>query len=629
MIRLIVLLLALFANYLVALAKPIEDGKDIESKALEFSKMVLSADSVCVNPSKPIELSNRLIKRTDKAVKILNSSILYQSKSLLDGEFTFKNPDILSSNINEENDFITLEFEYQPLNPGWDTVRFGINYEIDGEQHSSSFDFIGYGVKQNITLFDAIGARISNDTIYIDETRVGDSHAYKIVLQNNSNFPYGINEQSILKEQINQNEDAFVFDKFFLPGSKHLAIGECDTAIIRFSPNDLKTYIGRIILNSDMNAREIKNLNASARQSIFYISARGVAPLISISTDSIKFPNIEASASCPVAIDTTFTIYNKGTQTLRISSIKIAEDFAEIPFQFDNDEIVIAPNSKHTFAIKLITDNLDFDKQYNFTLSLKNNSINIPDLTLPLSFSLQKRPNLSLSVPELCKARSGQIIEIPIITEKDKIKKASEFTATLSYNKDILEYITYSQSGTASVTANSANVLDTGIASVFISCKVDNNSFIAADTLIKLRFRTYLSDSNISPLLLSNCTVGNSDCPKLYGIDTKNGEFILDSIPGLDVKLQLKEVKPIVVKSLFPNPAFDRIYLNLSASDIRTIHIDLLNSTSALVHKLSDISLSKGGNSIAIDVNQIPPGLYYLRINYDNYTELIKFNIVK
>lgn len=626
--KIIVFILAFFAILAIAKSKQLEEGEE-PTKHLEFGTPILSVDSVCVNPSKPIKFSNKLIRQTDKAIRILNTNIDYKSNNIIHGEFAFSNPDVLKSQLPDKDNFLTLDFEYSPKNMGWDIVKFTINYEVEGQEYISSFTFAGYGVKQDVSIVDVIGAKLSKDTIFVDDIRVGDSKEYRVILENNSNFPYGVNEQSILKEQINQNEDAFIFEKFFLPSAKHLPIGGRDTAVIRFYPRELKTYVARIVINSDISVRDIKNINQDTRQNVFYIKARGVAPLISLSLPKIEFNTVVATATCPTVKDTSFTIYNKGTQTLRINAIKVIEDFADMPFQFDNNDIEIPPNSSHTFNIKLNTDKLQFDREYTFNLYLKNNSINIPELTLPLSFSVNRMPALDFYVPEQTKSRTGRIIDIPILTDKNRISNASSFSATLTYNKDILEFDSYSLSGTASVSANNTTMLDTGITSIFISCKVENNHFLPLDTLIKLRFRTYLAETNTSQLVLSNCTVGNEYCPNLYEISARNGEFIIDSIPGLNLKLQRNAVKPIVVKSLFPNPAFDKIFLNLSAENSHTVHIELLNSASALVNKLSDISLNKGSNSIEIDINQFPAGAYYLKLYYDNYTELLKFNIVK
>lgn len=626
--KIIVFILAFFAILAIAQSKQLEEGEE-PTKHIEFGNPILSVDSVCVNPSKPYKFSNKLTTRTEKSIKILNSSIDFKSNSIIEGEFSFSNPDVLNSPLPNKDNSITLDFEYSPKNAGWDIVKFNINYEIEGKEYSSSFTFAGYGTQQDVSIVDVIGAKLSKDTIYVDDIRIGDSKEYKVVLQNNGNFPFGVNEQSILKEQINQNEDAFIFEKFFLPGAKHLPIGESDTAVIRFYPRELKTYVARIVINSDINVRDIKNINQDTRQNVFYIKARGVAPLISLSIPKIEFNKVSATATCPTIIDTSFTIYNKGTQTLRINTIKIVEDFADMPFHFDNNDIEIAPNSSHTFNIKLNTDKLQFEREYTLNLYLKNNSINIPELTLPLSFTVDRMSALNFYVPTLTKSRTGRLIEIPILTDKDKIGKANTFSATLTYNKDILQFDSYSLGGTASVSASNTTVLDTGITSVFISCKVENNHFLPLDTLIKLRFRTYLAETNTSQLLLSNCIVGNEYCPNLYEINARNGEFIIDSIPGLNLKLQRNAVKPIVVKSLFPNPAFDKIFLNLSAENNHTVQIELLNSVSALVNKLSDININKGSNSIEIDINQFPAGAYYLKLYYDNYTELLKFNIVK
>ena len=101
-----------------------------------------------------------------------------------------------------------------------------------------------------------------------------------------------------------------------------------------------------------------------------------------------------------------------------------------------------------------------------------------------------------------------------------------------------------------------------------------------------------VSDSN---------TCSNNDC---VFIDISNG------IQGV---LQSK------LYSVYPNPVTDRILINLTHR-LSNAEIELKNSIGKLIKKI-DVNNS---DEISIDLSAFPKGIYFLRLNADNYSDVMK-----
>ncbi len=601
---------------------------------LNFLENVAQIDSIYINPVTPIDYIVKLQSNTPSKLKILQEEVFYTSNNVVDGEFARTDLDD-SPDFNNIYDYKFRRFTYSPLNRGWDTVDYRVIYQnIDTQSPDTTiFKFIAFAAEQQIRLFDAIDARVSNDTIYLNDTRIGNFHSFKVIIKNLGNLPYGINAQSILKENTNQNEEAFIFDKFFLPSGKHLQIASTDTAEIKFTPSERKTYIGRVVIRSDINVRDISNINNSARETLYYIAARGVAPDIELSSAVIDFPTLNISDECPQIFDTTISVYNPGNQLLRINSIEFSPKTTN-PFEINASDVEIPPGKKLIFDIRLNTDGLPIGKELNYQLKFKNNSLDKQEIAVNLRVKTAALTDIKVEFPKTTKSKTGRIIEIPILSEKSKISRASNFNCSISYNKDILEYAGYTTTGTASEPAINAIVIDEGANELTINCNSKSGNFLPNDTLFKIKFRTYLADTYISPLTFNRFTLGNALCPNLYSINYYNrAEFQIDSLGGIDFKVLKPNNTIISIKSIFPNPASDNISINLFSTEDGKLDIEILDNIGKAIHKIQDLGFSEGSNSIKIDLPPLNIGTYYLKIssinNMNSVIKPIKFSIMR
>ncbi len=598
---------------------------------LAFLESVIQIDSVYVNPVNPVKLKLTLQSSTLEHLTILNEEIFYKSKNLLSGEFYSKTND-LNKDFKSLYETKIREFEYFPLNRGWDTVDYRVVYKNNSSDYidTAIFKFIAFGAEQHIIAQEAIDAEVANDTIYVNDVSVGSSTNFKLIISNEGNLPFGISAQSILKEYINQNEISYTFDKYFLPSGKHLQVQMSDTADIKFSPTERKTYIGRLIIRSDINTRDVANINNTAREKIFYIKARGIAPDIILNNNDIDFKNVKYSEDCPSIKDTNIIISNTGNQSLKISKIEI-EPNNGIPFYFSNDEINIPPGSNYKFNLKLNTQNLPIGQEYNYKIKFTNNSLNNPIIELKLKLISSKLDVIKVQFPEIIKAKTGRIIEIPILTEKNKIINAKTFSSIISFNKDILEFESFKTIQTASEPAISAQVIDTGDTYLSISCNSEISNFFPSDTLIILRFRTFLADTYYSPLIFNSFKIGNNVCDNIYSININSvkSNFSIDSICGLDFKLLKKKNIPITNLIIFPNPTSDEINFNFNSIKDGVLKINVLTQNGTEIQEFPHIKYVTGDNKIKVRLNNLASGSYYLKISSQEYQELFKLNIIK
>jgi hypothetical protein len=79
---------------------------------------------------------------------------------------------------------------------------------------------------------------------------------------------------------------------------------------------------------------------------------------------------------------------------------------------------------------------------------------------------------------------------------------------------------------------------------------------------------------------------------------------------------------------LYPNPASEFVYLNFNSTTEGSVNIQIVNSIGQLV-KQHPINTVKGHNQFKIQVADIRPGMYILRINKGDLNLTKKFVIAR
>ena len=84
----------------------------------------------------------------------------------------------------------------------------------------------------------------------------------------------------------------------------------------------------------------------------------------------------------------------------------------------------------------------------------------------------------------------------------------------------------------------------------------------------------------------------------------------------------------LILKMYIPNPASEFVYLNFNSVSEGAINIQIVNSIGQLVKQLP-VNTIKGHNQIKIQVRDIKPGMYILRINKGDLNITRKFVIAR
>jgi len=117
---------------------------------------------------------------------------------------------------------------------------------------------------------------------------------------------------------------------------------------------------------------------------------------------------------------------------------------------------------------------------------------------------------------------------------------------------------------------------------------------------------------------------GNSYYYYFYDWKIQKEEIICDSdrIPvNVSVLTSNDDLEKTVASlDLFPNPASEKVFIEMDAIESTTLLIDLMDATGKQVGSTMEVQTSIGHQSIAYDVNHLPKGIYYFQFNANGQT---------
>jgi hypothetical protein len=68
---------------------------------------------------------------------------------------------------------------------------------------------------------------------------------------------------------------------------------------------------------------------------------------------------------------------------------------------------------------------------------------------------------------------------------------------------------------------------------------------------------------------------------------------------------------------LSPNPAHDKIFINLSTGYSSRVTLEIFDSKGSLVKK-QNVTILQGNNRISVDLTSLASGVYQIRANWNN-----------
>lgn len=526
-------------------------------------------------------------------------------------------------------------FTYYPENPGPDSAIMILNYKPHPDLFPDSTDskqikIKGFGALQQIEIINTDGAEFSNDTIYLGEIPVGTEHEVIASFRNNGNIPFGIISENIFKDGSDLISTNYQILEPLYGNGKDLLPGIVNNMSFKFSANQKGTYTARYEINSDIKDRNIYGYPQNAEKVRFFITAKAIEPVISFVSDTVDFGNIVIHRDCPVRRDTSIFIANNGNTDLRITNIYLKPE-PPAPFLIDNDNMKIDAGKQELFDISFSTQAQTPDTLFLWKLVFVSNS-NPPLDTFELNLKargIEPYP-VDLSLPDL-RAKTGRILTYPVLVEKDRIWRAKTFDTRLSYNNTLLRYYNYQSFGTGSDGARIIDI-DENIEKQELELKIEMPSgvnFGYSDTLIYLRFSTFLGNEASTPIAFINPIFGDGNCPKALNPNIKNGSFRLDSICGLEYKTVPLPDGEFFVSKIAPNPVTNNASFIFHLPNETEIEIELFNSFGNKIFSIYNGKLAEGDHERTIDCNELTPGVYFIRFRSDLFSETINFLVSK
>jgi len=526
-------------------------------------------------------------------------------------------------------------FTYYPENAGPDSAIMILKYKPHPVDHPDSSDATqvkiqGFGALQKLSIVNTEGAILVGDTIDLGDVRAGTIKDVMVSVRNDGNIPFGAISENIY--QMNNDIPAFGYSflqKLFADGD------DLNPEIVRsfrfrFSPPNKGNYLARYVLESDIPARNIYGYPSSAEKVTFYIKAKAIEPIISFANDTVDFGNIVIHSDCPTRRDTAIFIANSGNTDLMISDVYL-EPQPPAPFDIDIDNLEIKAGEQKLFNISFSTQAQAQDTIFQWKLVFVSNS------TPPLdTFYVNLKARgiepypVNLSLPDL-KSKTGRILTFPITVEKDRIWRAKTFDTKLSYNNTLLRFYDYQSFGTGSDGAKGIDIkenLDDQELEISIEMPAGSN-FGFSDTLIFLRFSTYLGNEKATPITFLNPIFGDGNCPKALNPNIDNGSFSLDSICGLDFKTVPLPDDIVFVSKFTPNPAseFGHIFFHIPID--AKVEMTVFNSFGNKIMILETSHLQKGDYERAIDCSQLSPGVYVILFKVGGFTHVERFVVAR
>lgn len=600
--------------------------KLIAKKTLKFIDGyddLINFDSVFINTNLEYKKQYRIRNTQASSIKIIGDkdSLITQNFSIR--EFLFENKTYPFSLLPKNSNLI-YEISYKPYDLGCDTAIFRVFFIPREDLKPDSTDFcsvrvVGCGVHQKLSLVSA-NANFFKDTIFLGDIPVKKETILKFKLRNDGNIPYGAQNQFVF-DNINSSLSTITTITQPFPKS-HLRPDNEYEIIISIKPDKRGFFNLKYVIENDLPQRKIFGYNFNDTRKEVFIIGRAVEPEIFTIMDTIDFGNVfyspDLEGNCPNTKDTLIKIFNIGNTKLYVNEIKVDDEFR---FSISKNETQIDSNN---YEILKLTFTASYPPGiYYSKLKFINNSTQPKDTFIVILRATSVPPILAkLSINNNIKSKPGRTLDIPIVLSSELYKPAiyaKFYEFDVGFNPTMLKYIGKTTLGTASEGA-SVSVDDRSLGKIKIKASSDNY-LLPRDTLIILKFKTFLGDNISSELAIQNTIFGSGNCRKIYDLVVENGKYTTDSICGLNFKINPIDFSKPTILSLQPNPAIDKIDLvYYSPKESINFLVKIFNFYGQLIkefilpNKIDDLI------TYSIDLNDLSVGYYFIMLT--NNTEI-------
>ena len=515
---------------------------------------------------------------------------------------------------------IYMPISYYPLNRGRDSMFLKLLYHPLKEQFPDSVDFAwtritGTGVEQDLRI-ESSNYNWSNDTIDIGNVVVGNKININISIKNKGNLPFGIVSQTILNDNSEIAHTDVKFIKPFQPDNTHLKPDSIMTAELEYLPDDMGYFFARIRIESDILSRHIAGVQPDKRFKYIYLKGNIFSPKIVLQVNEIDMGNVMLSnPECPSERDTLLYIFNAGNMEMLVI-LRLDPPYPDSKFIINEFYLLIPPGDGKYLKIQFRVASGDFNA-YESNLIIKSFPFAPSDsIIIKLRANSVPPQAANLSISQDLKTKPGTLLEFPVVLSSNGTSPASfakSFKTSLFYNRSMLEFVGIRTIGTACEGA--LNYGDTVENPDSEELRLDiktpaSNFFTPKDTLLFLKFKTYLGNSAATEITFIEPKLGDDKCDNLLTLLVNNGRYFTDSVCGLDYK---------ALPSI--NGQFNLVVVVNGISGNNDIEVELPYSTHAVI-RIIDVF----GQPVKELLSQnLPSGKYQFQSNNSDLVSGIYF----
>ncbi len=108
-----------------------------------------------------------------------------------------------------------------------------------------------------------------------------------------------------------------------------------------------------------------------------------------------------------------------------------------------------------------------------------------------------------------------------------------------------------------------------------------------------------------------------------------NATNLTNAINAALISSGMEEKKADFQLSVFPNPAVDMFSVNFVLNQNSEVSFDIFNILGAKIKSLEPARLSAGNHETLINIESLANGVYFLKLNNGDHSQLIRFNVAR
>lgn len=509
---------------------------------------------------------------------------------------------------------ITWKCVYRPRDVGPDSAALSLLYkDIQNKNDSIHVKLRGTGVVQQfiarqVYAIDAPGTTpsIRGDTIDLGELpHLYDSVTVGIVVENAGSISVGID--SISARDVSQSQGRCTLRA----GSRSvIQANALDTMFITYVPlgsDGTTTY--RLSMHTDLGRRKISCIPQWRIVREFVVRGRRRPPALLADVSELDLGTIVKPRQCDVTTQRALKLRNYSIDPCTVDSVSINPVGSGLsvkqpgPFVLQRDgslilDCIYTPvrtgNESGTITIWLNTAQRT--------------------LTVPFTASVVDPDTLELSLSDDLRARPGNPVVVPIVTNAHVVKQTQRIACKLEFNPSLLQLTGARLRGTAADGALVQLEAQPFGASITFELQA---GFAATDTLAQLEFATYLGDSSSCNIILTSAsTAGSTTCASIFPLLLRHGRFTIDSLCGLSYKTVMKTSG--LRGGVFPNPATSSATLAAAYSKATMATMVIADGFGRTVSR-SAVHLAEGLSTLPLDVSAYAAGQYIVTLECDGF----------